>query len=74
MYTTPSQRKKLIYLHWETWAGMVLLGSCVAAGSLLGGEYLGHSTLGAVVGCLIGSYILKAITRYVERRYYPVPA
>lgn len=72
MYTTPNQRRTSIYLHWEKWVGLILLGACAVFGGYLGGR-LGHHHVGLLVGALVGGSIDRAITLYVARRYYPLP-
>lgn len=58
------------YEHWETWAGLLVCGLCAGLGSYLGGKYLGHSSIFAGIGGAMGTLFFRAVTRYVDRRYY----
>jgi hypothetical protein len=74
MYLTPKQRKKRVFLHWETWAGFFIAAACAALGSYIGHRFFGHSNLFAAIGGGIGGYVAHLVIGYVERRYYPTSA
>ena len=57
------------YRHWQTWAGLIACGACVALGFVVGGK-LGSGLLGAVVAGGIGGLLYSQALVYVARRYY----
>ncbi len=74
MYLTPKQRRRRVFLHWETWLGLLLAGLLAGLGSYVGQVFLGHSSLFAAIGGAIGGYVFHLVTGYVRRRYYPAAA
>ena len=74
MYLTPKQRKRRVFLHWETWLGLLLAGLLAGLGSYIGQTFLGHPSLFAAIGGGIGGYVLHLATDYVKRRYYSTAA
>jgi|GEM_PF-3304936 len=71
MYLTPTQRRRRVFLHWETWVAFLLGGGCGALGSHVGEQFFGHPGLFAGIGGALGGYVMYLGTRYVERHYYP---
>lgn len=53
-----------VFRHWETWAGLALIGFLGAAGSHFFGA------LGAIVLAGTGGFMYGQITIYVARKYY----
>lgn len=63
-----AERKRLwkrvypqVYRHWQTWLGLLVLGTCAGLGS-----HLGH-TLGAAIGGGIGGGIYSQIIMHMAR-------
>lgn len=74
MYLTPKQRKRCVFLHWETWAGFCIAAVCAAVGSYVGHKFFEHSSIFAAIGGGFGGYFAHLIIGYVERRYYSASA
>jgi len=74
MYLTPRQRRTRVFLHWETWLGLLLSGLLAVLGSCVGQLFPGLSILCAAIGGAIGGYAFHLVAAYVSRRYYPSSA
>jgi predicted lipid-binding transport protein (Tim44 family) len=74
MYLTPKQRRGRVFLHWETWLGLLLAGLLAGLGSHVGQVFLGHPSICAAIGGAVGGYAFHLVTGYVRRRYYPASA
>jgi hypothetical protein len=72
MYLTPKQRRRRVFLHWETWLGLLLAGLLAVLGSYVGQVFLGHTRICTAIGSAIGGGAFHLVTGYVIRRYYPV--
>lgn len=68
-YTSTEQRKR-VFRHWQTWVGLLVCGFCGGAGSFIGSNYFGHSSIGAGIGGGIGGLLFARVVKYVDRRYY----
>jgi hypothetical protein len=74
MHLTPKQRRRRVFLHWETWLGLLLAGLLAVLGSYVGQVFPGHSSLCVAIGGAIGGGAFHLVTGYVSRRYYPPSA
>jgi hypothetical protein len=49
--------------HWTTWASIVLMGACAAAGSLLADVFLPIGIWGAAIGGGVGGFLFSWFRR-----------
>lgn len=49
--------------HWAVWVGIVLMGTCAAAGSLLGDLFMPTGIWGAAIGGGVGGFLFSWIRR-----------
>jgi hypothetical protein len=71
MYVTQKQIRRRVFLHWETWLGLLLAGLLAVLGNYVGQVFLGHTRICTVIGAGIGGAAFSLVAGYVSRRYYP---